>query len=165
MTTSNPEVITKARYVLGFIFDAPARNIALIEKKRPAWQAGLLNGIGGKIEAGETPLQAMERECREECGLTEFVEPFRLFGRMSGPLFVVEMFVARASNLRSARTCTDETVHVLPVAAALRARHTLMPNLAGLISLALEPQSPWLELRYGEAQDEHATAEVQAKAA
>jgi len=152
--------VQPARYVLGFIFDADARHIALIEKRRPAWQAGLLNGIGGKIELGETPLQAMERECREECGLTEFLQPFRLFGRMSGPLFVVDMFTARAANLRQARTCTDETVHVMPVAAAIRANRTLMPNLVGLLSLALEPQSPWLELRYGEAQDEHATAQT-----
>ena len=41
----------------------------MITKNRPDWQAGKLNGIGGKIEEGETELQAMVRECAEECGL------------------------------------------------------------------------------------------------
>lgn len=42
--------------------------IALVRKNKPAWQAGLLNGIGGKIEDGETPYMAMCREWKEETG-------------------------------------------------------------------------------------------------
>lgn len=136
------------RYVLGFIFDVAGREVALIEKRRPAWQAGRLNGIGGKIEAGETPLQAMQRECREECGLTAFREPFRHFGRMSGPGFVVELFVARAADLHQAHSCTDETVRVVPVSAASRPG-VAMTNVPALIALALEAPSPWVELDYG----------------
>lgn len=135
------------RYVLGFIFDTNGREVVLIEKRRPAWQAGLLNGIGGKIEAGETPLQAMERECREECGLVEFVRPFRHFGCMRGRDYVVELFTACAANPHLARSCTDETVRVVPVGAASRPGWAL-PNVAPLMSLAREPQSPWVELVY-----------------
>lgn len=53
-------------YVAGFMFDG--EKVALIRKNRPEWQAGLLNGIGGKIEEGERPLEAMRREFREETG-------------------------------------------------------------------------------------------------
>lgn len=56
-------------YVVGFIFDSESDKLLLIRKNRPDWQKGLLNGIGGKIEDGESPLEAMQRECREECGL------------------------------------------------------------------------------------------------
>jgi 8-oxo-dGTP pyrophosphatase MutT (NUDIX family) len=54
------------RYVLGFVFDRGFRHVLLICKTSPEWQAGRLNGLGGKIEPGETPLLAMERELREE---------------------------------------------------------------------------------------------------
>ena len=55
------------KYVVGIVYNK--ENVLLISKKRPTWQAGMLNGIGGKIEPGENPLQAMIRECKEECNL------------------------------------------------------------------------------------------------
>ncbi len=54
-------------YVVGFVFRGS--QVLLIEKKRPKWQAGRLNGIGGHVEEGETPLTAMIRECLEEANL------------------------------------------------------------------------------------------------
>lgn len=56
-------------HVLGF---AHCRSfvplVLLIRKLRPAWQAGRLNGVGGKVEFGESPDEAMAREFREETG-------------------------------------------------------------------------------------------------
>jgi hypothetical protein len=49
------------KYVVGLAFDDEGR-VALIEKNRPAWQRGLLNGIGGKIEGDEMPVETMIRE-------------------------------------------------------------------------------------------------------
>jgi 8-oxo-dGTP diphosphatase len=57
------------RFVVGFPFNEDATVILLVRKLRPKWQEGLLNGIGGKIEAGETPREAMLRESKEETGL------------------------------------------------------------------------------------------------
>jgi 8-oxo-dGTP pyrophosphatase MutT (NUDIX family) len=57
------------RYVLGFAFTPSRKGVILIKKRRPNWQAGKLNGPGGKIEAGETPEQAMIREFKEETGI------------------------------------------------------------------------------------------------
>ena len=42
--------------------------ILLIEKKRGLGK-GLYNGVGGKVEKGETPIQAAIRECKEEIGV------------------------------------------------------------------------------------------------
>lgn len=54
------------RFVLGFLFSEDGSRVLLVWKNRPAWQNGKLNGVGGKIEPGETPLQAMKREFLEE---------------------------------------------------------------------------------------------------
>lgn len=54
-------------YVCGFVFSQDFKQVWLIRKNRPKWQAGRLNGIGGGVDAGESPLAAMVRECREEC--------------------------------------------------------------------------------------------------
>ena len=56
-------------YVCGFFFSPDRGRVLLIRKRRPAWQVGRLNGVGGKIEPGESPAQAMCREFREEAGL------------------------------------------------------------------------------------------------
>ena len=42
--------------------------VLLIEKKKGLGK-GLYNGVGGKVEEGETPLEAAIRECKEEIGV------------------------------------------------------------------------------------------------
>ncbi len=59
-------------YVLGFAFThdyAGFNRVMLIRKTKPDCQAGRLNGIGGKVEPGEEPHEAMSREFGEEAGL------------------------------------------------------------------------------------------------
>lgn len=56
-------------YVVGFLLDRKRKLVVLIEKKKPEWQVGFLNGVGGHIESNETPCEAMEREFKEETGL------------------------------------------------------------------------------------------------
>ena len=56
--------------VVGFMYSNDLQSVLLIEKNKPEWQAGLLNGVGGKIEDGESPISAMIREFFEETGHT-----------------------------------------------------------------------------------------------
>jgi 8-oxo-dGTP diphosphatase len=56
-------------YVVGFLYDEGWKKVLLIEKKRPKRQAGKLNGVGGRIEEGETPQEAMTREFNEEASV------------------------------------------------------------------------------------------------
>lgn len=66
-----PQVVRKTetagRLVVGFVFRG--KEVVLILKNRPDWQAGRLNGVGGRVEAGESPKEAMVREFKEETGL------------------------------------------------------------------------------------------------
>lgn len=57
------------KYVVGFLIDVNW-NVVLIRKNKPDWQAGKLNGVGGKIEDTDVDVHsAMEREFEEEAGV------------------------------------------------------------------------------------------------
>jgi 8-oxo-dGTP pyrophosphatase MutT (NUDIX family) len=62
-------------YVLGFVFNLDKTKVALMRKTKPEWQRGRLNGIGGKIELGETSITAMHREFKEETGQPSNTNP------------------------------------------------------------------------------------------
>ncbi len=70
-------------YVVGFAFDDD-ENVALVRKKRPEWQKGYLNGVGGKIEEGESSRAAMVREFEEETGLGVPEHEWEQFVAMQG---------------------------------------------------------------------------------
>lgn len=44
-------------YTIGFI--TCGEKVLLMQKNRPAWQKGKFNGIGGKINKGESPLNCI----------------------------------------------------------------------------------------------------------
>lgn len=79
-------------YVAGFAFDYALDEVLLVRKQRPQWQAGKLNAIGGKIEPGERPLDAMRREFTEETTLNVF--DWEMFCVLRGDGFVVHFFAA-----------------------------------------------------------------------
>lgn len=55
--------------VLGLVFSEDLSEIVLIRKNRPTFLAGMLNGVGGQVEGGESHRSAMEREFKEETGV------------------------------------------------------------------------------------------------
>jgi 8-oxo-dGTP pyrophosphatase MutT (NUDIX family) len=128
------------RYVCGFVFSSDFRTVVLIQKRRPDWQVGLLNGVGGGIEPGEEPVEAMSRECREECGI-EIVPLNRWthFLDWTGPHVQVHFFFATGPAL-AARSLTDELIGLYEVS-DLQALRTV-PNLQWLIPLCIQYSRP-----------------------
>lgn len=57
----------RLQMVVGFLFHGT--DVLLVQKTKPAWQAGLWNGVGGKMEGAETTMAAMNREFAEETSL------------------------------------------------------------------------------------------------
>lgn len=70
-------------YVLGFLFNKHNNHVLLVEKTRgPEILHGKWNGIGGKMEPGETHHQAIVREFSEECPFMRGHIHFTGFGVM-----------------------------------------------------------------------------------
>mmetsp|Transcript_9651 Transcript_9651/g.16966 ORF Transcript_9651/g.16966 Transcript_9651/m.16966 type:complete len:182 (+) Transcript_9651:234-779(+) len=73
----------------------------LLGMKKRGFGAGKWNGFGGKLDAGETPLQAAQREFKEEAGVT-MLDP-KLVGKVvytyDGMEKDLKVFVFRATSL------------------------------------------------------------------
>lgn len=125
------------QYVVGLPFNRSFSNIILIRKNRPDWQAGMLNGIGGKIEAGEMPLDAMVRECQEEAGIVIPAAWWRCACVLTDTALAwrVNFYYCGADAIYSYKTMTDEAVRLYAVDRVLR-DPSLMPNLRVFIPLA-----------------------------
>lgn len=102
-------------YVLGFAFDEKLQHVVLLEKAKPAWAAGMWNGLGGKIEPGEDGLQAMAREFKEECGVDIAPSQWLTLGAFQKPGWFVECFAARTDAIFLAQTMEKERVRIYPV--------------------------------------------------
>lgn len=124
------------RYVAGFMIDEHD-NVVLVRKTKPAWQAGRLNGIGGKIEGGEEPLAAMIREWKEETGDSQAY--WRQFARIILPDAEVFFFKATVETLPEFPPSNDsgEPIEVHFYENAVR-RMDMIQNLKWLLPLAFE---------------------------
>lgn len=130
-------------YVCGFMFSRGWSQLALIRKAKPAWQRGKLNGIGGKIEDGESPMDAMLREFKEETGHQTRRADWNYFLRMAGVNdggegnFQVDFF-ACTGDLRALQTTEAEKLEIINTQDVFPLRSDMIENLPWLIGLALD---------------------------
>ena len=94
------------KYTLAFIFDNAMDRVLLVHKLSPEWQAGKLNGVGGKIEEGENSLACIVREVREETGLVTRGDEWIYLGEMGSGSWQMHVFTfvykGKPSDARSA---------------------------------------------------------------
>lgn len=127
------------RYVVGFLRDTSDR-VLLVRKRRPMWQAGRLNGIGGKIEFAELPLAAMIREWIEEVGYA--LDDWRPFCVLTGGEYEVHFFCAflpmrHEAALERHANDVGEAFEVVALD-GIRQRGDMIPNLKWLLPLAFD---------------------------
>lgn len=143
----------RTNFVVGFVFDNDGRDVILLEKRRPWWQSGKLNGVGGAIEDGETPLMAMSREAWEEIGAVN-LEWFRfavIIVQDPEKDTVLTIHCFAAMGYGTMRTKTDEPLVRAPYEAVVNDLVPIIPNLRWLLPMALthmKTPGPAVEIRY-----------------
>lgn len=127
-------------YCLGFAFDYGG-NVLLLRKhpgRGPSSVRNRLNGLGGKIRDGESAVNAMVREFREESGIDTTPDVWRpvvqLWFASSGA--VVKVFAARLLTLADARPA-GEALAVFS-SDTLGERPDLAPCVPWLVPLCLD---------------------------
>lgn len=120
-------------YVLALLFTPDRRRIALIRKTRPAWQAGRVNALGGKLAPGETAADAARREVREEAGVdVAGWEPVLEWDDAEYRMHVLRAISPAAERVRTAE---DQAVFLADVRVL---PDEVIDNLRWLIPLALD---------------------------
>ena len=120
-------------FVLALLFTPDGRQVALMRRTRPAWQAGRVNALGGKVVEDETPADAARREVKEEAGVNvaEWAEVLVWEDRE------YRMHVMRAMSERASmvRTMEDQEVFLADVAAL---PDEVIGNVRWLVPFALD---------------------------
>jgi 8-oxo-dGTP diphosphatase len=139
--------MNKTEYVLGFLFDDKKELVVLIEKQKPEWQKGFLNGVGGKVEESDSrgpeynrlqrATTAMVREFKEESGVKTKEINWRIFAVMEGNDWVVSCFTyTNSAALSKVITCTNEKIYIIHVTAL--AHHKVLSNIPWIVPMALD---------------------------
>lgn len=129
-------------YVVGYLFNDDGTEVALIRKTHPPEQAGLYNGIGGKLQSCfEENARAMVREFKEETGLATPIDLWQGTVYLQGVdwrVFYFRAFSSETLELLRAKTewPTDEHVHIWPVAAL---PENLYSHVAWTVHMSVAP--------------------------
>lgn len=129
------------KWVLGFIFNETGQVVLLLKKRRgPKFNIGKLNGIGGKIERGESPLQAIIREAKEETGIEDFKADWRQFATLETESGTVECFSIFSFSMYNYKQLEDEELGNYDISSLTNSKlkGDLTSNLSWLIGMALE---------------------------
>lgn len=132
----------KMNYVVGFAFNKEKTKLLLIKKTKPEWQAGLLNGIGGKIENYDfTPYHAMTREFFEESNIKTTKESWYQFAKLDSNYFELHCFVGFFDEdyLQTFEDMTEEKISLVNIQDLFEHQFKgCISNLKWLISICLD---------------------------
>lgn len=127
-------------YVVGFCIFLPTNEVVLIKKEKPAWQKGLLNGVGGKVEIGEVPSEAMVREFKEETGVKTQEKDWTLLSCLEDELGTCNFYFMKSREVLPVRSMEKEQIVVVP---ASNLPDNVVYNLRWMIPLANDPFVKW----------------------
>ncbi len=129
---------------VGFMFSPDKKKVLLIEKTKPDFMAGKLNGVGGKMEPDELSIDAMVREFEEETGIQTTPQDWSYFANIevrkkdkTKNEWRVFFYYTVSDKIGTARQTTEEKLVIAHVD-AIYTYHTV-DNLRWTIPFALDP--------------------------
>lgn len=121
------------KFTVGFVFTPGFEKVLLVHKEKPEWQKGLMNGVGGKYEPGESAEECVSREVEEESGLVIAPELWRYVGKMKTETWCVDVLASVwDSDLAEARKCDYEEVEWV---STKDLPHNVISNIPWLVSM------------------------------
>lgn len=134
------------KYVAGFLFrvipNTPRfKEVLLVRKNHPDWQRGMMNGIGGEIESGESMHTCMMREFKEEANF--ITNGWDLFSSEHGPGYEVWFFRHTIEGPLAEKYVAppaNDANEALEWCDALNVKYPVIGNLNWLLPLALDPR-------------------------
>lgn len=130
-------------YVCGFVVTDNGY-ITLIKKNKPEWQKGKYNGLGGKLEAGETLHGAMRREFLEEAGKDVANWEHRV--SLVGKDFTVNFFIAFDKEPFPLAECEEGDI-IWANLSTVGSLVNLIPNLKWIIPFCVQKQFLSIEVQ------------------
>jgi len=136
-------------YTLGFIICED--KVLLIEKQKPEFQRGFLNGLGGKIEDNEKVEDCIVREVKEECNMNTISSDWQHFCTMFGckeskdnisdmEYWNVFCFVTTVDYIKfnTILQTEKEKLQVTSLSAIYTLNNKLLGNISWLIGMAID---------------------------
>lgn len=144
-----------SRMVVGFVFVTGFSSVLLIQKRKPEWQAGYFNGIGGKCKENEPPRLSMSRETYEETGMdiepkdwTHFLTLHTGGKPETAPNVEVAFYFVEVDRciITKAEPKTKEPLLIIPTANLHH--YKTIPNLQWMVPLAANWEKGQLPYKY-----------------
>lgn len=124
------------KYTLGFVFNKNLDHVLLMHKNRPDWQAGKINGLGGKLEEGEDGVSCIQREVKEESGLDIEKDNWVYAGVLYSESFHMEVLCStHEGNMEDAKTLEDEEIEWFQIESLPK---NTIDNLYWLVHITLD---------------------------
>jgi len=115
-----------------FVFSWDLKKVYLIRKKKPKWQEDFLNGVGGKVEEGESFAACAIRETKEEINIKMDKRYLHDVGVIEAKEFRVRIYAYRTKQ--KPKQMEDEELKITPVKSIPNLK--VIPNLRMLVPYA-----------------------------
>lgn len=122
-------------YTLGLVFTHTFRELLLITRGEHAFHTNKSNGLGGKIIIGESPVECIVREVKEESGIETKESQWKFMGVINGITWKVWVFSTSVEKKVDFPTISEGTLRWHPSDALPENRVT---NLTWIIPFVLE---------------------------
>lgn len=128
--------------------------VLVVLKDRPSNQRGKYNLPGGKIEFGETPIQAAIRELKEETGIVP-QGPVDVVGKITGSWGIVHCVKVPVLEVEPIPR-DGETEEPKWIPWRILKKSNLMPNLKVIVPMLRDGLSDWVIVdEFGTSEDKH----------